>query len=544
MNKLSPKLMVIGLDGATFDVIGPWLEKGKLPNLKALIENGVSGKLKSTVPPMSPVAWPSFYTGLNPGNHGIFDFFSPRREIPLKMQINSGANCQARPFWQYFDKAGIKVGVFNVPMTFPPDQLENGFMISGLDTPGIESDFVWPQHIKKEIEAAVGTYVIEAKHTPKIAQNPDRYLDLILDVIETREKTALYLLDHHTPELFNMVFTATDRAQHTLWRYMDQDHADYIPGYEGHIQAIFERVDQALGRILERADKNTDLIIMSDHGMQRVEKSIDLNQWLRENGYQTLKEVSFKDLIRFWSRDIGGLLMKAAGRPQNKMLDWQMDEVIDWEKTLAYYIGAWGCVFINQKGRENYGTVTEGAEKQALVDALKRDLEALIDPETGKPIIKSVFKSDEIYKGAMASQSPDLIIMWNEGYNGTKSLFDRTRNMYREGQVVIKSNRFGADHEKHGIFVFHSAKGKNGVSVENANIMDICPTLFYLMGQDVPEYLDGKVLTEVFDPIYLEKHPVRYSKSMTLENMEKDQGLSKGDAAIIADRLKDLGYME
>lgn len=543
MNPQCPKVTVIGLDGATFDVIGPWLSQGKLPVLHSLIENGTAGKLKSTIPSMSPVAWPSFYTGVNPGNHGIFDFFSPKRQKPIKMIINSGANCHAAPFWKHFDKAGFKTGTFNVPMTFPPDNLENGFMISGLDTPDLQSEFTWPPALKDEISKKVGQYIIEATHTPETTRDPKKYLNLVLEVIEVREKTALHLLDNYELDVFTIVFTATDRAQHTLWKYMDKGHIDHVPGFENHILTIFQRVDKALGRILEKIGRQGDIIIMSDHGFQPVEKTIDLNQWLRENGYQTLKKNNFMDVLKFYGRDIYKKIMKPVLGSKEDDLRWPIEEIIDWNTTKAYYIGAWGCLFINLAGREPNGIVKPGEEYDTLLDKLQKDLNILKDPDTNKSIIKSVLKRDDIYTGRFLDQSPDLTIIWEKNYNGSKSVFERSRNILRSAEVVTPAKRFSGDHEENGIFVFHSPKGKTGKKIKNASIMDICPTLFYLLGQKVPTYLEGQVLTEIFKEDHLSKNAVKYTDDLHIQSHGSGV-LSHEDEDMIADRLKDLGYME
>ncbi len=544
MNLPCPKVTVIGLDGATFDVIGPWLAEGKLPVLQSLISDGVSGKLKSTIPPMSPVAWPSFYTGVNPGSHGIFDFFAPKRKIPFQVIMNCGLNCHATPFWKYFDNAGYKVGIINVPMTFPPDKLKKGFMISGLDTPDFESNFTWPHSLKDEILKNIGKYIIEVKHTPETTSDPDKYLDLIFEAIDLREKTALYLLDKYKPDVFTIIFTSTDRAQHTLWKYMYPGHSRYVPGFENHVLKIFQRVDQALGRILEKTGKQGDIIIMSDHGFQSVEKTIDLNEWLRENGYQTLKKINSMDIMKFYGRDIYKKIMKKLPGFSISDSNWQIEELIDWEKTKAYYVGAWGCLFINLAGREPYGIVQPGEEYDALTDELQKKLASLTDTENKKKVIKSIYKNTQIYTGPLLDKSPDLTIIWNKDYNGAKTIFDRSRNMLKSKKVITPSNKFSGDHEENGIFVFNSPRGKTNITIENAEIIDICPTLFYLLGEKVPTYLDGQVLTEIFNDDYLSLHPVLYTDEHNIQSNEQETALSDEDNDMIVDRLKDLGYID
>jgi predicted AlkP superfamily phosphohydrolase/phosphomutase len=143
-NQEKNKTVVIGLDGATFDLMGPWIEEGKLPHIKELMDKGCSGVLESTIPPLSPVAWTSFMTGMNPGKHGIFDFVEPFQNGALGTRLNNRKDCKQIPIWRYLNNEGHKTVILNVPMTFPPDELD-GLMVSGMDTPHDNATFTYPR---------------------------------------------------------------------------------------------------------------------------------------------------------------------------------------------------------------------------------------------------------------------------------------------------------------------------------------------------------------------------------------------------------------
>src|SRR5215510_3512693 len=157
-----PRVLILGLDGATFDLIKPWVTAGQLPTFKRLLESGTQANLDSTIPPITPPAWTSFMTGMNPGKHGVFNFtkYDPTDH---SIRYANASNRRMPTIWQLLSALGWSVGVFNVPMTYPPETV-NGFYISGLDTPDKNSDFVYPHWLKQEVEHAVGELYLDPRH--------------------------------------------------------------------------------------------------------------------------------------------------------------------------------------------------------------------------------------------------------------------------------------------------------------------------------------------------------------------------------------------
>jgi predicted AlkP superfamily phosphohydrolase/phosphomutase len=152
------KVLIIGLDGITFDLLGPWIEAGELPNLQKLMEQGASGKLRSTLPPISSSSWSSFATGVNPGKHGLVDFVYPGADSYKVTMINA-ASRQTRALWNWLNDAGYKVGLLGIPTTYPPEPVD-GFMISGFLSPGPESEWAFPPELKQELLAELGTFML------------------------------------------------------------------------------------------------------------------------------------------------------------------------------------------------------------------------------------------------------------------------------------------------------------------------------------------------------------------------------------------------
>lgn len=525
------KVIVIGIDAASFDLIRPWVDQGKLQNLKYLVDNGCAGILESTIPPLSPVAWTSFYTGVNPGKHGIFDFFEKTSD-DHRIRIVNRSKCQAMPIWWYLNQAGYKTGMVNIPMTYPPDDV-NGCMISGLDTPSIKNEFTFPATLKGEIMGSVGSYIIELDHNPRLMENPEMYVKELINIIDIREKTVRYLTNKYTFDFFMVVFTAADRIQHSFWKFIDKDHPYYSNEFEDAIFRIYKRIDEAVGRIIAPLDDSTDIIVMSDHGMCSVHKTVNINRWLMENDYLHLKnETSASKLKDIFRRS------KRRFFNTGEMILW--DHFIDWTRTRAFYVGSWGNISINLKGRFPGGIVNPGDEYELLRNDIIKKIEQLCDSETGQPVLKSVLKREDIYTGNYVKDAPDLILIWNEKYNGLKPTQERLRGKGSTDIIKI-SDTFCGDHSPNGIVIVKSLVVKRGSTIK-AKITDICPTILYMTGLPVPESMDGKVLTEIFHEDLVKMRPIQYCQDRYQSGF-KDQSIYSGnDVRKVENRLKDLGY--
>src|SRR3972149_2608030 len=246
------KVFVLGLDGATPDIMMPMIERGELPAFEEMIRRGGYGRLQSTIPPISPPAWTAFATGKNPGK---------------------------------------KVILINVPMTYPPKPV-NGLLVSGLDTPDIHSDFTYPAVLKQEILSKFPEYRINL-HLGGYLQTDRRRkkaLQMIFDSIETRYRVACYLMDNYPWDFFIVKFNNPDIVQHHFWKYMDPDHPEYqadsCEEFKKAIFTVYKQLYRVAASIMKRLDPKTTLVVLSDHGAgPRINKTVYLHECLRNNGY-------------------------------------------------------------------------------------------------------------------------------------------------------------------------------------------------------------------------------------------------------------------
>jgi predicted AlkP superfamily phosphohydrolase/phosphomutase len=533
------KILIFGLDGATFDLIRPWAEEGKLPTLQRLMCQGTWGPLESTVPPMTSPAWPSFATGKYPAQHGVFDFVSAHSGT---FNIVNATGVKAQPLWDILSAQGRHVGVMNVPVTYPPHPV-NGFMISGLLSPST-AQVTYPDDLLERYEHGSKYRVM-----PSIQYKPGNEHQFLQDLESLADTRALFAsrLMRDRPWDFLMVhFLAVDLAQHALWRYMDPAHPQHVPDnpFQHAIQRIYQRVDRAMGKLLQQVDDETTVIVMSDHGFGPLHGVVNLNILLWEQGLLHFKRTPWTRLraalfhrgltpkaiydwlVRFNLQDIVARVGKSTRNAvYNKFLSF---DDVDWDRTIAYSLGHMGQIYVNVEGRERRGIVARGAAYEEAVERVVAALDTLTLPD-GQRMVERVIRASELPGGKYADEGPDLHVVL-DGYRYISCPLFAT-----DGSVLSK--------QMHGVFVAAGPGIQAGTRTENARIVDLAPTVLYLMGCPVPDDMDGRVLTDVITPRFLEQHapPLQATGCYAAPAAVS---LSAGEESELRLRLKGLGYLD
>jgi predicted AlkP superfamily phosphohydrolase/phosphomutase len=552
------KIFVIGLDGGTLDLIKPWASEGKLPHLAKIIANGSCGKLRSTIHPLTAPAWTSFMTGKNPGKHGIFDFVSL---MPNSYQIryNNALSRKSSSLWRMLSDADKKVMVVNVPFTFPPEKV-NGLLISGLDTPSTKSVFTYPPSLYKEIKKHVGEYVIIAQYNN--SKGRSGYVSDIFKMIKNRAATVTYLMDTYIWDFFMVVFSATDIVQHTFWKYMDPNHSQYnadeAEKYGDVILNVYKKIDKKIGHIMECLDDKTTLIIMSDHGAGPLKKAVYLNRWLEH--YNLLrfnkKDIETKPFIDPWKRLLGrckkdlprgikDIITKVYPEIKSKVDSYLVTSYIDWSQTKAFSCGVHGNIMINLRGRQPCGTVQPGKEYEELCNEIITRLCDLVDPETGEKVVEKVYRREELYHGNFVHYAPDLLIQWKDyAYTAQQDYDERVKSIFEtRNKFEFSEKEHNGSHRLDGVVMMLGKSIKAGIELKGSEIIDLAPTILYLMGIDIPEDMDGKVLTSALMDDYVRAHTIVYGKKVQEDVYEVGTTYTSEEAQKIEGRLKDLGYL-
>lgn len=568
------KLLVIGLDGATFQIIKPLVQEGRMPTLKKLLSSGTHAVLTSTLDSNSPCAWSTYITGKNPARHGIFGFFDT---APGSYQLRflNGSFRSGKSLWRILSENGKRVGVVNVPFSYPVEPV-NGLMIGGPDSPNKSDDgFAYPKGLIKELEQASGKYVIEAGASALVRQGKlDLALEKLKECIDSRVSAVSHLLRSQDFDFFMAVFTESDRVQHHFWKFLNPLHPAYgsreAKRYGGAIHEIYERLDRAVAQVMDAAGDRYSVLIMSDHGAgPSSNKSFFLNRWLASVGHLTFKNDSsvkgsvkqgigqgfgkivgdayvlvnsrFSRPVKRWLRNtFPGLKSKASSILRGLNIDWDKTKAFSWENAPT--------IFINRKGKFPRGTVADGLEYETVCDTLIQRLMALRS-KNGEPMVERVIRKEEAYDGPFIDRAPDLFIEWKDdqytvrpGYAAKGNCFIEEATAERIKKVETISRASGV-HKPDGVFLVSGKDVLQGKEIGSLRLHDVTASILYYLGVPIPSDLDGRVATEIFSEQLLDSRKVCYTDASS-DSEASDVTYSDDESNIIADRLKGLGYID
>jgi predicted AlkP superfamily phosphohydrolase/phosphomutase len=543
------KVVVIGLDGAPFGLIQRWAEEGILPNLKKLIGGGAFGPLMSSYLPETPIAWNSIVTGKNAGKHGVYDW-GERAAGSYKIGVSLSHSCQEPPIWGVIGEEGKKVGIFNVPLTYPPRPL-NGFLVSGFDTPSTKVCFTYPDSLSDEIRSRIKDYVLSNREA--YTRGTERkYVDGLLYTLDKKEAAALYLMDQYEVDFSLYVFMEIDHLHHKLWRLIEEG----VEEGRRLFQEVYRRMDETVGKIVNRFDEETTFLVVSDHGGGSLEGIMFINKWLMEEGWLKLKEAPSLYLKSLLSRTdlvpkVYRLLCKFGLGKLGKLLPVSVQynlatsfisyENIDWEQTRAYAFGEYGQIFVNLKGREPRGIVAPGEEYEQLLKEISKRLLKLVHPKTGERMIREVLRKEELYHGPMLEKAPDLSFAIG-GYRYDSSV---KFGLGIKGIFGMPEFEDSGTHRREGILIAYGKGIKSHFNVEGATLVDVAPTALHLLNLPIPTDMDGNVLATMFKEDWMKSHPIRHkekeSKSSSLEMKEE---LSPEEMEMVKKKLRTLGYLD
>lgn len=436
------RLFLLGMDGVSLAMAGGEDADPLMPNLAGLLKKGALAELETVIPTLSRVAWPTFAAGMNPGKHGVFGFVD-RGPNPFQVHIPDARSLKTAAVWETLGRAGKRVGVMNVPLTYPPKAV-NGFMVADSTSPDL-AGATFPVELAPRLMEM--DYRLEAD-TSLALNDTAAFVEDLGDALGRRFTACFKMMRTEAWHFFQLNLTGTDRINHFLW-------ADYQAG-EGVLSdaftAFYRKLDSYLGELLEELPKRTRLAVMSPFGFTQCQAHLYVNHWLEKNGY---------------------LLF---GRGKRGLLNMHPD-------SKAYSLVP-GRIFINLQGREERGSVQRGRDYEDLREELIHRLGGLSHPETGGALIQGVYKREMLYSGNQISNAADLIIEPAPGYDLKASL---------DGADVLGPPDLSGMHAKEGAFFF--LKGAKSLDGEEAvGLVDIAPTILSLLGVAVPANLEGRPL--------------------------------------------------
>ena len=513
---LGNKLIIVGIDGATFNVIKPLVKKNELPTFKKLVDGGSWGELESTIPAVTCPAWPSFVTGKHPKNHGAYDFFSYNQDY--SRNIMNSTRIRGKRYWDYLNEVGLICGVINMPFSYPPQKIK-GFMITGCLS-SEDKDFTYPKSLKNELIR--NGYIIEPNIYPI---NDTKCFKDLVKTIELRKETTIRLMKNKRWDVLTVIFRVPEFVQHRFWK----------KGKIGFIYRIYKILDKILDEILKEVGEAINVIIMSDHGFGNIPKSfVQFNTWLVKEGYLVVNKptkIPYQKIHDFMHKvgleNFEFIVKKKA----ISALDIASRGVI-WHKTKAWarISEDSGFIFLNRKGRFEHGIIGDRNYIKIREELIKK-LEHIRNPKNGEKVIEKIWKKEELYGDSEIS--PDIIFRMQSSYGGWEGLG------YDAFTEINEKTRVGT-HAPKGIFIAFGPNFKKK-KLEKARIIDLAPTILALYGIK-SEDMDGQVLDIIKKEIKIKKKP-KESRREGVEIHENDV-FDENEQEKIIERLRALGYMD
>lgn len=535
-----PELVVLGIDGASFSILDPLLAEGYLPNLASLREQAAWGPLDSVVPPVTAPAWSSFMTGCLPQKHGVFGF-EYYDLLTGSLQVVSASTIKVRRLWDWLNDYGKTVGVINLPVTYPPSQLD-GYMISGFLTPPEATEVSYPPELLAQVRAALGDYIINIPIAERTALELSELIPLLEQlqrVEELRFRAFLHLLESRPTDVMICVFMVIDRIQHLFGSCLDPGSPTYWRASSKPIRDLlipcYQQLDSYVGQITDRLSSTGTLLIVSDHGFGGLRRTFYVNNWLEQQGYLVLDARRLNAAIRQSTTESRG--PGAVGR--TKVSKELLESAVDWSKTKAVgsEVFSQGIV-VNLQGREPYGVVKPGYEHERICNELEAGLMGIKDPLTGEQIIDRVIQTRKFYGVETPAGIPDLHIV----IDAYATILSPAYLLTEQRQIIRDNTSPIGFHTQQGIFFAHGPMFFPQNNVQGTKIIDLCPLILHLLEIPIPTRLDGLVPRHILKREWLEQHEV-VLQELPIEASTLATPITQQQTIELMTRLRQLGYL-
>jgi predicted AlkP superfamily phosphohydrolase/phosphomutase len=550
-------LLILGLDGATLDLVEAWASCGELPHLARLMREGSCGRLASTVPAATFPSWTTFMTGVNPGRHGVFDF-TRRDPGSYRVRFVNATFRKAPSIWRRLSDAGKRVTVLGLPGTYPPESI-NGYMVSGFDTPvttRADASFVHPPRFARELERLGGFPFADFQEFRIDSGWHERALASLLEAIQRKERLARELLDREPWDCFMLLLGESDTAAHHFWRFHDPASPRFDAAGSARlgdpIRTVYRALDGLVGRLVERVP-GARVLIVSDHGFGGAgDTALRLNRWLAENGWLAwqpsgrqsrragaLRSAALAAIPERWQ---AACFRLAGGRIASAVESGVRFGGIDWRRTQAFSeeLNYAPSVWLNVAGRDPGGQVA-AADYDRTCARLAEQLRAWQDPIHGTKVVRHVWRRDEVYDGACVEWAPDLILdletpgrysyVCLPSYGQSGPVLER---MSGAALSAGKLSGMSGSHRPDGLFILTGPEVAPG-RLRGAAMADMAPTILALCGVGVPSGWDGRplpCLTRAAAAAAAVEEPM---SAESVYDEEQEERLRR--------RLEDLGYL-
>jgi predicted AlkP superfamily phosphohydrolase/phosphomutase len=534
----------------TFDIVNPLIEMGHLANMAQLMREGSFSPLLSTVPSITPVAWSSFLTGKSPGDHGVYDWGI--KTANHRMSIINANYLQDQSIWSILHRAGKKIGVIGLPMSYPPQPYPS-FVIGGPLSPGLHSPFTFPRTLYQEIRENVGQYIIDYDKKQELTKGEASFVATMSHMAKVRGETTLYLMQKYPWDVLMPTFVATDRLQHCLWHLLS--FTESLTPIQHEVVAFFDLVDSYIGQFIEATPDPKAVVVLSDHGFGPGRRKVSLNGWLMREGY----------LIRSRADRTRGIqqrlvaLANRVGLTRAQLRKWlsrtgmlghvetRINQVstyelaFDWQRSVAFAGGP--GIYLNVAGREQGGTVSPGEDYECLRQEIVEKLSKLRDPRSNQEVFEQVYLREDFYSGRRVSMAPDIVPLPRGGYRAMAQFHEEKSRRVREAIFDEPHAWDRGMHRREGILVTWGERLEANADIEpKPHIWDVTPTLLGLLDVPIPSDMTGRVIVELIASG--ERDSIEFADGNKVHGREAPVWDDDDDERLVEERLRGLGYLE
>lgn len=529
--------LLIGVDGATFAVLDPYMERGVMPFVRGLVERGTRASLRSVMPPLTPPAWTSLVTGKHPGQHGVFDFFQKEEPDSVYFQFASSQDVRSPTIWSLASDEGRRVISLNFPLMFPPPPVD-GYVVPGGMMPWRQLRLgCHPPGLFDRLKALPGfkpREMLDMELEIKAIEGcpDDEYAQWVESHIQREQRwaeVARHLIAEEPADLIGVLFDGVDKLQHLCWRFIDPACRPARPSaWEREMiercERYFSALDAIIADLVALAGPET-VILASDHGFGPTSEVFHVNSWLEREGYLTWADRP--------NGDAGGDGTELGFAEMTRHV-----HAVDWTQTLAYAATASGQginIVSRVPGTED--PLSEDA-RRALADELRERLLAIRRPDDARPLVEEAWTRHEAFSGPYEALGPDVSMILADG--GTMSILPCET-------LVTHRDEPRGHHRWDGIFIANGSGIRAGAEVDELSIVDVAPLVLHRLGLAVPDDMAGRVPTEIFEAEELDRRPPRLAPASAPSvptDRPAELELDPDEQAAVLERLRALGYVE
>lgn len=544
MSTTLERLLILGLDGATWTVLDPMRRRGMMPNLDAILRGAAHGTLRSTIPPVTSAAWTTMMTGCGPARHGVFD----HRYYDVaagQMKVNHSARVRVPTFWHLLSEAGRSVISLNVPVTYPPLDVR-GIVVSGMDAPHLDAALSGAPAFAERLRAEVPRYGLRYfwKRAPESLDELTTNARLTAESFLGRAEGGL-LADRMVPDWSALMvqFQNLDPFQHRAWPYLNVDETGIEdPAWNDAAAGVIRGLDEAVGLLAELADRRgAGLLVVSDHGFGPCLGRIHVNRILIEAGVARVpglvgrlarRAAQATDHLRLWGAKRDDPTARSSSFDTSVVAQFPFD----WRRTLAFapHQDTAAMVYLNSTARRAGAPLSTPRQIDDARAAASSALAEARHPETGTPLFPLIVATADAYDLDPAREGyPDLIALPDESY--------WVRTKLTPGRTLVEADpNLPGTHRPEGIVAL-SAPGIVPGRTLAANLQDVAPTILKLFGLPIPSHVEGKPL----DGLAGLSAPRQDPPAAAIPGPHRPQfEYTPEEQAIIEQRLADLGYLE